>query len=249
MLYELGLRNTDLLRIDWQAINLSTGRVVVKIAKTDETASLELSHVVVAMLANLPGKNGRRFPWSNRSSVYKWLRHARKQANVHYTPHFSRHALAAAAGDAQIPDGEAAKLGVWREAAPFACCAICGPGHAVLLNIAHLNHQSGDNATRALTPPRRSGCCKRTGSAPRACPTSGQCSRTPRAGRSPSVRPKRALHRPKRRWRRRASASSDRRDWRGPLRAIARNTPAQSGRQRQPASGVHAHECAPGGSG
>jgi len=69
MLYELGLRITDLLRIDWRAINLSTGRVVVKIAKTDETASLELSHVVVAMLANLPRKDGRLFPWSNRSGV------------------------------------------------------------------------------------------------------------------------------------------------------------------------------------
>jgi integrase len=110
MLYELGL-----LRIDWRAINLSTGRVVVKIAKTDETASLAPSHVVVAILANLPGKNGRLFPWSNRSGVYEWLRHARKQANVHYTPHLSRHALATAAGDTQIPDGEAAKLGVWRD--------------------------------------------------------------------------------------------------------------------------------------
>jgi integrase len=115
MLYELGLRITDLLRIDWGAINLSTGRVVVRIAKTDETASLELSHVVVAMLANLPCKDGRLFPWSNRSGVYTWLKYARKQANVHYTPHLSRHALATAAGDAQIPDGEAAKLGVWRD--------------------------------------------------------------------------------------------------------------------------------------
>jgi integrase len=66
MLYELGLRITDLLRVDWRAINLSTGRVVVRIAKTDETASLELSHVVVAMPANLPRKDGRLFPWSNR---------------------------------------------------------------------------------------------------------------------------------------------------------------------------------------
>jgi hypothetical protein len=34
---------------------------------------------------------------------------------VHYTPHLSRQALATAGGDTQIPDDEAAKLGVWRD--------------------------------------------------------------------------------------------------------------------------------------
>jgi integrase len=56
MLYELGLRIMDTLRIERGNIDLTTGRVRVRISKTDDWASLELSPVVVSMIANLPGK-------------------------------------------------------------------------------------------------------------------------------------------------------------------------------------------------
>lgn len=115
MLYELGLRISDYLRLEWRNVDLSGGKITTRIAKTDETATLQVSAHVVAMLANLPVREGRLFPWATATGVYKWLRRACQRAGVHYTPHLSRHALATAADAAQIPDKRAAELGVWRD--------------------------------------------------------------------------------------------------------------------------------------
>lgn len=115
MLYELGLRISDYLAIDWDQVDLLARRVRVKIAKTDRIASLEISTVVVAELANLPRKTGPLFPWSTRNAVYAWLKRVRKRAGVHYTPHLSRHALATDAGDRGLPDKRAAELGAWAD--------------------------------------------------------------------------------------------------------------------------------------
>jgi integrase len=116
MLYELGLRITDYLKIDWERIDLQAGKVSVQIGKTDDWATLELGPAVVTMLANLPKKEGRLFPWSTRRGVYAWLKPLRERLGVTYTPHMSRHALATAADAAQIPDKRAAELGMWRDA-------------------------------------------------------------------------------------------------------------------------------------
>lgn len=115
MLYELGLRIMDTLRIEWQRIDLQAKRVRIRISKTDDFASLELSPELVIMLANLPRHTGRLFPWSTTRGVYAWLKPLTKRLGVKYTPHMSRHALATAASDAQIPDKRAAELGVWRD--------------------------------------------------------------------------------------------------------------------------------------
>lgn len=116
LLYELGLRVTDYLRIEWDHVDLQTGRLAVRIGKTDDWATLELSATAVAMLANLPDKTGRLFPWATRRGVYAWLKPLRERLGVSYTPHMSRHALATAADAAQIPDKRAAELGTWRDA-------------------------------------------------------------------------------------------------------------------------------------
>ena len=115
MLYELGLRLMDNLRIDWSQIDLGAGTLAVRIAKTDQVATLQLSPSLVVMLANLPRKEGQLFPWSTSRGVYAWLDRVKKRAKVHYTPHLSRHAMATAAGLMRIPDAEAAKLGAWSD--------------------------------------------------------------------------------------------------------------------------------------
>ena len=114
MLYELGLRIMDTLRIERGNIDLTTGRVRVRVSKTDDWASLAMSPILVSMIANLPGA-GRLFPWSTTRGVYGWLTPLTKRLGVIYTPHMSRHALATAASDANIPDKKAAELGVWRD--------------------------------------------------------------------------------------------------------------------------------------
>lgn len=115
MLYELGLRIMDTLRIEWANIDLEKARVRVRISKTDDWASLELSGPLVAVLANLPSKHGRLFPWSTTRGVYAWLKPLRERLDVTYTPHMSRHALATAADAAGIPDKRASELGMWRD--------------------------------------------------------------------------------------------------------------------------------------
>jgi integrase len=70
MLYETGLRITDLPSVEWKAIDLTAGRMTVRIAKTDKVANIPLSPVVTAMLANLTRRAVRLFPWVHRSGVY-----------------------------------------------------------------------------------------------------------------------------------------------------------------------------------
>lgn len=113
MFYELGLRLMDNLRIEWARIDLEKAEIGVYISKTDQWATLKISPVLVSLLANLPGKTGRLFPWSTSRGVYAWLDRVQERAGVYYSPHLSRHALATAAGEKRIPDNEAAKLGVW----------------------------------------------------------------------------------------------------------------------------------------
>jgi integrase len=113
MLYETGLRISHLLSVDWTRIDLPAGRVRVQITKSDELAAVPISEVVVSMLANLPVKTGRLFPWSTRRGVYGWLKPLTDRLKITYTPHMSRHKLATDADEKQIPDKRAAELGVW----------------------------------------------------------------------------------------------------------------------------------------
>jgi integrase len=115
MLYEMGLRLGAYLRIDWTQIDLPACTVAVRVPKSDKMATIGFSPVIAAMMANLPSREGRLFPWSTNSGVYAWLKRVCKRAKVRYSPHLSRHALATAADAAQIPDKRAAELGVWSD--------------------------------------------------------------------------------------------------------------------------------------
>ena len=115
VLYETGLRITDAINVEWDAVNLPAGRLAAKVGKTDDKIVIPLSAALVAVLAGLP-KSGRYvFPWRTRRGVYAWLKPLREKLGVEYTPHQSRHALATAALDAGIPDRQAADLGAWRD--------------------------------------------------------------------------------------------------------------------------------------
>lgn len=131
MLYELGLRLSHLLAVQVPHFDLQAGKLKVRIPKSDEWATLDLSPALVAAISNClqevattPRKAmgkyvpraGRFFPWTTNRGVYAWLVPLRERLGITYTPHMSRHALATAADAAQIPDKRAAQLGVWKDA-------------------------------------------------------------------------------------------------------------------------------------
>lgn len=115
VLYETGLRITDAVRLAWPDVDLKAGRIMVRIAKTDEKAFLPMSPALLALFANMPKAGFRIFPWSGREGVYKWLRPLVRKLGVTYTPHLSRHALATWMLQQGIPDRQAAEQGVWRD--------------------------------------------------------------------------------------------------------------------------------------
>ena len=51
VLYETGLRISHLLRLAWSEVDLNAGRIVVRIPKSDETASVPISPAIVSMFS------------------------------------------------------------------------------------------------------------------------------------------------------------------------------------------------------
>jgi integrase len=51
---ETGLRISDLLAVEWPKIDLSAGKIAMRISKTHEYAMIQVSQIVGAMLANPP---------------------------------------------------------------------------------------------------------------------------------------------------------------------------------------------------
>lgn len=115
VLYETGLRITDAINIEWEAVNLPAGRLSARVGKTDDRIALPLSAALISALANLPKSPRYVFPWRTRRGVYAWLKPLCARLGVTYTPHQSRHALATAALEAGMPDKQAADLGAWRD--------------------------------------------------------------------------------------------------------------------------------------
>lgn len=150
VLYETGLRITDAINIEWQAVNLPAGRLAAKVGKTDDRIVIPLSTALVAVLAGLP-KSGRYvFPWRTRRGVYAWLKPLREQLGVQYTPHQSRHALATAALEAGIPDRQAADLGAWRDVRSLHRYQHVKPAGVAGRSVGNLVAESGGVQTKSL---------------------------------------------------------------------------------------------------
>lgn len=115
VLYETGLRISDVLRIDRDGLQeLRLGRVRAGISKTGEAIMVTVSPELRKAIAKAGLEpNGRLFSWGDRHNVYRWLRPLCKRLRVKYTPHQSRHALASDLESRGIPDKRAAEHGAW----------------------------------------------------------------------------------------------------------------------------------------
>lgn len=94
VLFGLGLRISDTLRIDWKDVDLHARTVAVRVGKkAGEPRIFPLPDAVWEALANETDKKGWLFPWRSRSYAYEALAKAKEAAKVHFTPHMARHTL------------------------------------------------------------------------------------------------------------------------------------------------------------
>lgn len=91
-LFTQGTRITETLRVDWSKINLQEGTVTLWISKTQEERVAPLDDALIAALAN-EDQTKPLWPWTDRSSVYKWLWPLVAKIGVDFTPHMARHSV------------------------------------------------------------------------------------------------------------------------------------------------------------
>lgn len=84
-------RISDILRVDWEDLDLQSGLYRMYIGKKRVIREKPIDEEVLAMLDNEPVKSGRLFPWVNKQNVYRWLRPLTKEVGVKFTPHMARH--------------------------------------------------------------------------------------------------------------------------------------------------------------
>jgi integrase len=90
-LFYQGTRITATLAIDWNQIDAKNQTVTIWNAKGDRYETFPLHDTVIAELG--PKREGRVFPWTNRSSLDRLLKPLRAKTGIHFTPHMARHTL------------------------------------------------------------------------------------------------------------------------------------------------------------
>lgn len=116
LLYETGLRITDLLALNDGCLDLRRRQLTAGSTKTDDGAWIGISRALVKLARETPRMvDGRLFPWQSRHSVYKWLRPLVRKLGLTYTPHLSRHALATDLRKSGMERKDVANRGIWRD--------------------------------------------------------------------------------------------------------------------------------------
>ena len=90
-LFFQGARISATLALDWDQIDLHAKTVKLFNAKGDRWETFPLHDATLAELG--PQSEGRVFPWSNRSSLRRWLPQLCARVGVEFTPHMGRHTL------------------------------------------------------------------------------------------------------------------------------------------------------------
>lgn len=91
-----GARVGEALALTWDDVDLNRAEALIKQTKINQLRLVDLPSVLVAAIANIEGRKGKVFGYTNRSSVYNAVRRACKKAKLPYysTHQFGRHAMA-----------------------------------------------------------------------------------------------------------------------------------------------------------
>jgi integrase len=115
-LFSQGWRISDALRLTWQDIDLSGGKVRHHVSRTDDWLVVPLHSAVLDMLRADAGDHvGRVFPWRVRGSLYHRLRPLCRKAGVVFTPHMARHSFATWLVDDGASTKDVMEAGGWKD--------------------------------------------------------------------------------------------------------------------------------------
>jgi integrase len=94
-LFRQGTRISETLRVSWEDIDLSGRTVQVYVSKTKSWKHFPIDDELLEHLAAVPEaeRQGRVWRWTERSSVYSWLRPLVARLGVKFTPHMARHSV------------------------------------------------------------------------------------------------------------------------------------------------------------
>jgi integrase len=90
-LFFQGTRISATLKLDWSQIDLAAKTVRIWNAKGDRWETFPLHEMTLDALGEQG--TGPVFPWSNRSSLRRWLPALCERVGVEFTPHMGRHTL------------------------------------------------------------------------------------------------------------------------------------------------------------
>jgi integrase len=94
-MFRQGTRITQTLSVTWNEISLreQTFRLYDKKAQKWQTFPLHAD--VFQALCEIPEEqwNGRLWPWTQKTGVYRWLRPMVRHLGIEFTPHMARHSL------------------------------------------------------------------------------------------------------------------------------------------------------------
>lgn len=84
-------RISEVLRVGWEHIDLNQRTYRLYNRKGNRYSDKPLDEEIFEWLTNEPNQTGRLFSWSDKGSVYKWLRPLVRELDVDFTAHMARH--------------------------------------------------------------------------------------------------------------------------------------------------------------
>ena len=94
-MFRQGTRITQTLSVTWNDISLQEQTFRLYDKKAEKWQTFPLHADVFQALCEIPEEQrvGRLWPWTQKTGVYRWLRHMVRHLGIEFTPHMARHSL------------------------------------------------------------------------------------------------------------------------------------------------------------